>query len=128
MHLKIEDYEVIGQKYGRTIARQMSDAAEPALNKVLGEADVLAKLDLGEFIVMLPGKTQGEASVLLKKMRNATSHCVMPMVDRPLDLKFCHGIAELKAEETAQELLARARHAAIPPAIIRRPPEVQAIS
>jgi diguanylate cyclase len=124
IHLKIEDYEIVSQKYGSAIARQMSDVAEPALNKVLSEADVLAKLDLGEFVVMLPGKTQGEASILAKKMRSAVSHCVMPLVDRPLDLKFRDGVAELKPQETAQELLARARQAAIPAAVFRRPVEV----
>jgi diguanylate cyclase len=120
MHLKIEEYEVVSQKYGSMTARQMSDAAEPALNKVLREMDVLAKLDLGEFVVMLPGKTQGETAIVAKKMRSAASHCVLPLVDRQLNLKFRDGIAELKPNETAQELLARARQAAIPPTVVRR--------
>jgi diguanylate cyclase len=125
MHLKIEEYDVVRQKYGSAIARQMSDVAEPALSKVLREMDVLARLDLGEFVVMLPGKTQYEASIIAKKMRQATSHCILPLVDRPLSLKFNDGIAELKPNETAQEVLARARHSALPPAIVRRIVEVR---
>jgi diguanylate cyclase len=121
MHLKIEDYDVVSQKYGAAFARQMVDIAEPALNKVLRETDVLAKLDLGEFVVMLPGKTQGEAAIVAKKMRSAASACILPLVDRELQLQFVEGIAELKSAEMAQELLARARQAAIPPAAIRRP-------
>ena len=69
MHLKIDDYEVISQKYGSAIARQMVDAATPALGKVLREMDVLAKLENGEFVVMLPGKTQAEAAQTVKRMR-----------------------------------------------------------
>jgi diguanylate cyclase len=120
MHLKIEEYDVVSQKYGSGFARQMSDIAEPALSKVLRETDVLAKLELGEFVVLLPGKTQNETAMLAKKMRSATSNCVLPLVDRELQLQFVEGIAELKPNEMAQELLARARQAAIPPAAIRR--------
>ncbi|MCI0331613.1 MAG: GGDEF domain-containing protein, partial [Planctomycetes bacterium] len=64
MHLSIEEYDVVTQKYGSGFARKMSDIAEPALNKALSESDVVAKLDLGEFVVMLPGKTKTEASLV----------------------------------------------------------------
>jgi diguanylate cyclase (GGDEF)-like protein len=123
MHLKIEEYEVISQKYGNAIARQLSDVAEPALGKALREMDMLAKLDLGEFVVMLPGKTQAEAALVVKKMRSAAASCILPLVDRELNLRFRDGIAELKPNEMAQELLARARQAAVPPSAIRRPVE-----
>jgi diguanylate cyclase (GGDEF)-like protein len=116
MYLKVDDYEVISRKYGAAIARQMLDSAEPALEKVLRETDVLARLDQGEFVAMLPGKSQAEATLVAKKMRAATDHCMLPAVDRELIFRFRHGIAELKANETAQELLARARQAAIAPA------------
>jgi diguanylate cyclase len=120
LHLKIDDYDTVQRKYGSAVARQMSDAAEPALSKVLREMDVLSRLDHGEFVVMLPGKTQGEALIVSKKMLSATLHCILPLVDRQLSLKFTDGIAELKPQETAQELLARARQAAIPPTVVRR--------
>jgi PleD family two-component response regulator len=121
MHLKIDEYDVISQKYGAGFARQLSDIAEPVLNKTLREMDVLAKLDLGEFVIMLPGKTQNEAGLAAKKMRSAMSTCVLPLADRDVQLQFTEGIAELKPNEMAQELLARARQAAIPATMIRRP-------
>lgn len=120
MHLKIEEYDVVNQKYGGAIARQMMDVAAPALEKALREMDVLAKLDHGEFVLMLPGKTQGEAGQLAKRMRSTTANCILPLVDRELQLRFRDGIAELKPNETAQELLARARQAAIASAAVRR--------
>jgi diguanylate cyclase len=124
LHLKIEEYDVLSQKYGSGYARKLSDVAEPVLRKTLREMDVLAKLDLGEFVVMLPGITQNEAALVVKKMRNAAAGCILPMVDRELQLRFSDGIAELKPNEQAQELVARARHAAIPPIPVRRPVEV----
>ena len=97
------------RKYGSTIARQMVDAATPALEKMLREMDVLVRLENGEFIAMLPGSTQTEAKRVAKRMFSATANCVLPVLDRELQIRLQHGIAELKPSETAQELVARAR-------------------
>jgi diguanylate cyclase len=124
MHLKIDEYEVLKEKYGFAIARQIVDTAAPALEKVLQETDVLAKLEQGEFAVMLPGKTQSESGLVAKKMRTAVASCILPMLDREFQIKFRDGISQLKPNETAQELLLRARQTAIPAAAARQPAEV----
>lgn len=125
MHLSIEEFDVVTRKYGSGFARKMSDIVEPALNKALRETDVLAKLDLGEFVVMLPGKTKAEASLVAKKMRSAASTCILPLVDRELNLQFNQGVAELRPNELALELLARARLEATPPAAFQRTVEAK---
>jgi diguanylate cyclase len=124
MYLKIDEYEVLAKKYGGAIGRQIVDAVSPSLQKTLREMDVLARLDNGEFVIMLPGNTQAEAAQVIKRMHQATANCVLPLVDRQLQLRFHHGIAELKANETAQELIARARQAVAAPDASRRPVEV----
>lgn len=114
LHLTIDEYEVIKEKYGFAIARQIVDTTAPALEKALQETDVLAKLEPGEFAVMLPGKTHSETALGAKKMRSAVASCILPMLDRELHIKFSDGIAQLRPNETAQELLLRARQAAAP--------------
>ncbi len=109
LYLRIEEYDIVVRKYGSAIARQMVDSATPAFDKALREMDFLMKLDNGEFVVMLPGSTQAEARQLAKRMRAATSHCVLPVMDRELQIRLRYSIAELKSGETAQEILARAR-------------------
>jgi diguanylate cyclase len=109
LYLKIEEYDIVNRKYGSQVARQMIDAAAPAFQRVLREMDVMSRLENGEFVVMLPGSTQSEVNFTLKRMRSATAGCILPLVDRELQVRFQHGVAELKANETAQELLARAR-------------------
>ncbi len=109
LYLKIEEFDIVNRKYGSHVARQMMDSAAPAFQRVLREMDVMSKLENGEFVAMLPGSTQSEVNFLLKRMRSATSSCVLPLVDRELQIRFQHGVAELKAGETAQEVLARAR-------------------
>jgi len=109
LYLKIDEYEIINRKYGSPIARQMVEKATPVFERALRDMDVLAKLDNGEFVAMLPGSTQAEVGQVAKRMRSASANCMLPLVDRELQIGFRHSIAELKPNETAQELLARAR-------------------
>lgn len=111
MYIKIDDYDVVKAKHGIGIARQVVDAAAPAFQKVLREMDTLAKLENGEFVVMLPGSTQHDVKHVVKRMQNAAASCMLPMLDRQLQIAFHHGIAQLNPSESAQELLARARQA-----------------
>ena len=109
LYLKIEDFDITNRKYGSPIARQMVETAMPALQKTLREMDVLAKLENGEFVAMLPGSSQTEANRVAKRMCSAAANCLLPVVDRELQICLQHGVAELKPSETAQELIARAR-------------------
>jgi hypothetical protein len=61
---------------------------------------------------MLPGSTPAEVDQLAKRMRISLANCQVPHIDREMHLHFRHSIAELKAGETAQELLACARRGA----------------
>jgi diguanylate cyclase (GGDEF)-like protein len=125
MHLKIDEYDLLKEKYGYGIARQIVDVAAPTFEKALQKTDVLARLENGEFVVMLPGKTEFEATLVAKRMRSGASQCVLPLTDRDLQVSFAQGIAELKPNETAHELLARARQAALAaPAVAREAVEV----
>jgi diguanylate cyclase len=111
LYLKIADYDIVNRKHGGTIARQLTDAAGPAIQRALREMDVLTKLEGGEFVVMLPGSAQGETNHLFKRIGASAANCVLPVLDRELRIRFQHGVAELRTNETAQELLARARQA-----------------
>jgi diguanylate cyclase (GGDEF)-like protein len=110
MHLKIDDYESVIQRSGKAAARQMLEQAEASLERSLRTKDLLVRLDDGEFAILLPGNTKTEAAQLVKRMRITMANCVVPLKDRELQLRFRHSIAELQPKETAQELLARARH------------------
>lgn len=111
LHLKIEDYDSAARNYGKSIARQMMDVATPALEKALREMDVLAPLENGEYVVMLPGNTQAEAGQIAKRMKITMNSCSVPMVDGELHVRIRHAIVELASNETAQDVLLRARQA-----------------
>jgi diguanylate cyclase len=112
MHLKIDEYESICRLYGHAVGRNALEAAAIAIQTHLREMDALARIDNGEFIIMLPGSTPAEVDQLAKRMRISLANCQVPHIDREMHLHFRHSIAELKAGETAQELLACARRGA----------------
>ena len=66
-------------------------------------------LDNGEIVIMMPGSSRAEAARTAKRMQASTSNCMLPVMDRELTVAFNHGIAELQPNETAHELIARAR-------------------
>ena len=112
MHLKIEEFDAVSRLYGQAIGRHALNAAATALERTLREVDVLAQLENGEFLIMLPNNTLGEVGQLAKRWKLLLSNCTIPQIDRELHLHFRHSIAELKPAETAQELLARTRRGA----------------
>ena len=66
-----------GIRHRQSQVRQSDRAANgrcggPGFQKVLREMDVMAKLENGEFVVMLPGSTQTEVSHVVKRMRTAS--------------------------------------------------------
>jgi diguanylate cyclase len=113
MFLRIEDIDIVNRKYGSAIARQMVDTAAPAFQKCLREMDVMTKLENGEIVIMMPGSGRSEVARVAKRMQAATANCILPVMDRELTVRFTHGIAELQPNETAHELIARARQDAI---------------
>ena len=48
----------------------------------LREMDLLARLDDGEFIVLLPGSTLSEANQIAKRLQTAAANCVIPAAER----------------------------------------------
>jgi diguanylate cyclase len=109
LYLRIEEFEIVARQYGNAIARQMVEAAVPAIEKTLREMDVLTRLENGELVIMLPGSSHSEANRVARRMCSSTSTRIFPVVDRALQIQLQFAAAELKPAETAHELIARAR-------------------
>jgi diguanylate cyclase len=109
IHLTIEEFNVVSRTYGTAITRQILDVAENVIKKLLRETDTLSPLDNGEFVVMMPGSTQAEVEQAAERLRISMNDSIIPLIDGEPSVRFRHGIAELMANETAQEVLARAR-------------------
>ncbi len=109
MHLQIDDYPAIRQQYGKSVAHLTLDSVALFTQSALREMDLLARLDDGEFIVLLPGSTLSEANQIAKRLQTAATNCVFPLQNEKTQLRVTHGIAELRPNETAAILMARAK-------------------
>jgi GGDEF domain-containing protein len=72
---------------------------------------VLARVEDGTFLVMLPGKTRSEVAQAARRMRKRIENCILPLTDEQLHLRLRHVGATLRANETAAALLARVKQA-----------------
>jgi len=109
LYLSIDDYPTIAQDYGKSTAQMAINSVATFFNSALREMDLLARLEDGEFVAMLPGSTQAEATQVAKRMQTAMANCTVPLSDQQARLNFSHGIAQLKPNETAPLLMARAK-------------------
>ncbi len=90
------------------VDQSILDLATHALAAALRETDLLTQLEHGEFAVLLPGSTESEANQMTKRMRMMLSSSLAPLASGKPRLSFHYGIAQLRKNETNQELLARA--------------------
>jgi diguanylate cyclase len=93
------------------VAHLALDSVALFTQSVLREMDLLARLDDGEFIVLLPGSTLSEATQVAKRLQTAAANSVYPLQNEKTHLRVTHGIADLRPNETAQMLMARAKAA-----------------
>ncbi len=111
MYLRVDDYANFCQQYGKSVARLALDSVAVFTQSVLREMDLLARLDDGEFIILLPGSTLGEAKQVAKRLQVAASSAHSTSASQNPQLGVSHGIAELRSNETAEQIMARAKAA-----------------
>ena len=111
MHLRVDDYTTIRAEYGKSVAHLTLDSVALFTQSALREMDLLARLEDGDFVVLLPGSTLTEANQVAKRLQMTAANCVIPMQNKKSQLHITHGIAELRPNETAALLMARAKAA-----------------
>jgi diguanylate cyclase len=117
LYLNVDDYRTIEQDYGKSIAKLALDSVATFFHSALREMDLLARINDGEFVAMLPGSTEAEAHQIAKRMQVAMSNCLIPIRDQQTRLTCSHGVAQLKPNETAPLLVARAKGSIVPKAV-----------
>jgi diguanylate cyclase len=111
IQLRIEGYAAIKQKYGREVARTMLDSVAQFAQSTLRQMDLLARLGEAEFVVMLPRCKRYDAAQVADRLQAAMASGFIPNLEENLPLASRYGIAQLRAKETGEEILARAAEA-----------------
>jgi diguanylate cyclase len=112
MYLTLESLHSIEHEYGPAIAKLALDAVVQAIATTLREMDLLARWDVGQFAVMLPGSTEHEAKLVAKRLRTVMRTCVVPLKNGQLKLDLRFGVAQAQADDKVPTVMERAQQAA----------------
>jgi diguanylate cyclase len=112
IELRVANYAALCQSYGQESARTTLDAVAAFTQLALRQIDVLARLDDGEFAVLLPGSTRTEANQIAKRLHMSATNCDARLQNERVQLNVTHGIAEFRPGDTAESMMTRARLAA----------------
>jgi diguanylate cyclase len=116
IQLRVSNYAALCEAYGEASARMTLEAVAAFTQPALRQIDLLARLDGGEFAVLLPGSTRNEANQIAKRLQMAAANCDARIQNERVPLRVIHGIAEFRPSDTAESMLARAQLAAEPEA------------
>ena len=109
MHLHVKGYDQLEKEYGDAVGTLLLDTVSQFINSRLREMDLLGKVSNGEFVVMLPGSSEREASLVGNRVQTAIANCVVPLGDKPLRLELDLGVTGVNPDDEASTMLARAK-------------------
>ncbi len=112
IELRVANYTTLCETYGEADARTTLDAVAAFTQLALRQVDLLARLDDGEFAVLLPGSTRTEANQIAKRLHMSAANCDARLHNEKVHIDVTHGIAEFRPNDTAESMMARARLAA----------------
>jgi diguanylate cyclase len=109
MLLRVRDFAALEVKYGEAVGELLLDSVASFIKSTLREMDLLGRYDRDEFVVMLPGSTNNEAKQVGKRVRAAISNCSIPLGSDTIKLGIHLGVAHIQPDDSAPELIMRAR-------------------
>jgi len=109
IHIQVKEYAQLENEYGNAAGLLLLDLVAQFIRNTLREMDLLGKLELGEFIVMLPGSSQREALLVSSRVKTAIANCVIPLGDEKLHLEIMEGVTGVQPNDEAQTLMDRAK-------------------
>nr|WP_281351282.1 diguanylate cyclase [Sneathiella litorea] len=107
--LKITNLEKVTRKHGYPTADQLLRHVGSALSSLVRGEDFCSHLDIGHFLIALPGTRKEEAAVALKRVEGVlrTTDFLLPHLSRPIRAETCAGLAEVQPNDTIEDIVAR---------------------
>ncbi len=109
IHLQVKGYQELENEYGNAVGTMLLESVAQFTKSSLREMDLLGKLDLGTFVVLLPGSSENEANLVGNRVHAAIASCSIPLGNEPLSLEIQWGVATVAPDDDARRMLARAR-------------------
>lgn len=109
LHFRVRDFAHLENTYGNAVGELLIDSLATFLQANLRDMDLLARLDGGELIVMLPGSSASAAKIVGQRARTSISLCPVPLGDHRIRLDLEMGVASVESDEDAASAMESAR-------------------
>ena len=116
VHFRVRDYSHLEHTYGNAVGTLLIDSLASFIQSTLRDMDLLARLEGGELVVMLPGSSSSAAKIVGQRVRTSISLCPVPLGDHQIRLELDMGVASVQPGEDA-----RAAMETLAPISTRRP-------
>jgi diguanylate cyclase (GGDEF)-like protein len=109
--LNIDHFKALTEQYGYAIGDQVIVALAGRIQNALGANELIARLDLKEFAVLLPNANVVEATSVAERLRAAFASMPISTSAGPVEITISLGVAQFHADTTTVlDLLAIAKY------------------
>ncbi len=109
LHFRMKDYQKIANTYGTTVGALLLDSLATFISSTLRDMDMLAKLDDGDFVVLLPGSSISAAKIVGQRVKTSISNCPVSLGAQNIRLELDLGVTGVEPGDDAARTMARAK-------------------
>ncbi|MEQ8847619.1 diguanylate cyclase [Botrimarina sp.] len=112
-----EAYDGLAADFGEAVARITLESLAGFLKSALRPSDLLARLEGGRLVVLMPGLNARKAEKFGEGLNAALAECTVPLGDTELVLSTAMAVTEMSPSDTATSLMQRAEASAASEAV-----------
>lgn len=109
VHFRVREFAELEHNYGNAVGLLLIDSLASFVQSTLRDMDLLARLEGGELIVMLPGSSASAAKIVGQRVRTSISLCPVPLGDHQIRLELDMGVSSVQPGEDAVGAMESAR-------------------
>ncbi|WP_428306062.1 GGDEF domain-containing protein [Lacipirellula sp.] len=109
VHFRVREFAELEHNYGNAVGMLLIDSLASFVQSTLRDMDLLARLEGGELIVMLPGSSASAAKIVGQRVRTSISLCPVPLGDHQIRLELDMGVSSVQPGEDATGAMESAR-------------------
>ncbi len=110
LQLRVRNYRQLVLEYGDAVGMLFLDTVAQLAVNILRDMDLLAKLNDGNLVAMLPGSSEKEAEIVGSRIQRALTQYKIPLSNINLPLELELGATDIYPGDDAGSMMARARH------------------
>lgn len=108
LSLDLDNFKLVNDSFGHAAGDKLLRRVADTLQLIARPSDVAVRAGGDEFVLILPNTRAREAMVISELIRQALEEMAVRESDRTIAISACVGVCEVRARDSANELLRRA--------------------